>query len=78
MIERAHVLGLDVYLGGFFESPLARRANRALARHYLTRASDIADAKLTSVGLFESDDWGYGFLPGPALESSSPLLTHYW
>jgi O-succinylbenzoate synthase len=78
MIERAQDLGLEVYLGGFFESPLARRANRALAHHYLTRPSDIADVVVRGEGLFESDAWGCGFLPGAVLESTKPLVSRHW
>lgn len=78
MIERAHHLGLEVYLGGFFESPLARHANRALARHYLSRPSDIANAVLNETELLSPDAWGYGFLPGSTLESTQPLLSRLW
>jgi O-succinylbenzoate synthase len=78
MIERAQHLGLEVYLGGFFESPLARCANRALARHYVSRPSDIADVVVRGEELFEVDSWGCGFLPGAALESSPPLVTRHW
>jgi len=76
MIERAHQLGLEVYLGGFFESPLARRANRALARHYLARPSDVSPVALTGdEGVLVPDSWGCGFLPGPDLENALPLLN---
>ena len=78
MIERAQLLGLDAYVGGFFESPLARGANAALARHYVSLPSDIGDTILDSVGLFVGDDFGFGFLPGTILESSQPLLTRIW
>ena len=78
MIERARTLGLDVYLGGFFESPLARRANRALARHYVTRASDIAEVALHEDRVLSRDRWGCGYLPGEVLESKETLLNREW
>ncbi len=64
MIERAQLLGLDAYVGGFFESPLARGANAALARHYVSLPSDIGDTILDSVGLFVGDDFGLWLPPG--------------
>jgi len=78
MIERAQRLGLEVYLGGFFESPLARGANRALARHYLTRPSDIAEVDLDADDLLTPDPWGCGYLPGGALESKETLMNRLW
>ena len=79
MIEHAQGLGLGVYLGGFFEPPLARRANRSLARHLVTLPSDIAPARLeTTSDLLAPDPWGFGYLPGPDLETDAPLVTHQW
>lgn len=42
LVARARDLGLAAYLGGFFESGLARRAHRALADHCVTEPSDVA------------------------------------
>jgi O-succinylbenzoate synthase len=78
MIERAQHLGLGVYLGGFFESPVARRANRALARHYLERPSDVAHSNLYTGNVVSPDSWGCGFLPGADLESSKTLVNRHW
>jgi len=78
MIDRARVLGLGVYVGGFFESPLARRANRALALHCVDLASDIGDVALDARGVLIEDSWGCGFLPGAALESSAALVNRDW
>jgi hypothetical protein len=36
-------LGLDPYLGGFFESPYARHVHRLLANNCISQPSDIAD-----------------------------------
>ena len=41
MIERAKELGLRAYVGGFFESELARSVNRTLARYTTDEPSDI-------------------------------------
>ncbi len=47
IIVRAQQLGLRVYLGGFFESPYARRVHRALAYGCgLTEPSDLGDVAL--------------------------------
>jgi L-alanine-DL-glutamate epimerase-like enolase superfamily enzyme len=45
IIERAHSLGLKVYLGGFFESPYARHVHRALAQSTVDEPSDIGDVE---------------------------------
>jgi len=74
VIERAHALGLEVYVGGFFESPLGRAANRVLAHHLVQRPSDIGDAPLViDEQLLEVDPWGCGYLPGTGLASTTPL-----
>ena len=78
MIERAQHLGLDVYLGGFFESPLARRAHRALARHLVALPSDIDPADLEDSDVLTRDPWGCGFLAGGALESAPTVLNRRW
>jgi O-succinylbenzoate synthase len=47
IIVRAQQLGLRVYLGGFFESPYARRVHRALANGCgVTEPSDLGDVAL--------------------------------
>lgn len=43
LITRAQGLGLRVYLGGFFESPYARRVHRALANSCVIEPSDVGD-----------------------------------
>lgn len=42
IITHAREIGLRPYVGGFFESPLARRLNRALAQALVDEPSDIA------------------------------------
>jgi len=78
MIERAATLGLGVYVGGFFESPLGRRANRALARHSVELASDIGEVALVAHDVLAVDPWGCGFLPGASLESQETLVNRQW
>jgi O-succinylbenzoate synthase len=47
IVLRAQQLGLRVYLGGFFESPFARRVHRALANGCgITEPSDLGDVAL--------------------------------
>jgi len=43
MAQRAAALGLEPYVGGFFESPYARRVHRLLANNCISQPSDIAD-----------------------------------
>lgn len=79
MIARAQDLGLGVYLGGFFESALARGVNRALARHFLTLPSDIAPTRFeSSEGVLTPVRGGCGYLPGPDLVDETPLVTRQW
>ena len=75
LIELAAYRGLEVYLGGFFESPLARGANRALAQHLITRPSDIAASPVDVEGLLEATPSGLGFVVGAELEKAPPLVS---
>ena len=50
MIERAKELGLRPYVGGFFESELARSVNRTLARHTTGEPSDIGVVATANAG----------------------------
>ena len=43
MAQRAVSLGLEPYIGGFFESPYARRVHRLLANNCIAQPSDVAD-----------------------------------
>lgn len=57
LLARCNEMGLRCYLGGYFESSLARRAHRAVAGSFLVEASDVAEVEagtrdtLRSVGL---------------------------
>ncbi|MGA2123518.1 MAG: enolase C-terminal domain-like protein [Acidimicrobiales bacterium] len=48
LIARAQGSGLRVYLGGFFESPYARRVHRALANSCVIEPSDVGDVAVAS------------------------------
>ncbi len=75
LIELAGYRGLEVYLGGFFESPLARRANRTLARHLVSRPSDIGESPIDAHDVLVPTAGGLGFRVGPALEAMTPLVS---
>ncbi len=79
LIECGRDLGLGVYLGGFFESPLARGLNRALARHLVSLPSDIAPASLEPLhDVLVPAREGCGYLAGPGLTDETPLVTRDW
>ena len=67
LIEHAKAKGLRPYVGGYFESPLARSVNRALAESFVSEASDIAPAPLTNGGTWIQDETGVGLRPSPEL-----------
>ena len=55
LVAKAQRAGLRVYLGGFFESPYARRVNRTLANSCISEPSDLDD-----VAVRERSDRGGG------------------
>jgi len=66
IIARAKELGLRPYLGGFFESELARSVNRTLAQHLVSEPSDIGPVGTQSSDQkteFVEDSAGFGLLP---------------
>jgi hypothetical protein len=50
MAQRAVSLGLRPYLGGFFESPFARRVHRLLAENCIAEPSDLGDVTVDEHG----------------------------
>ena len=78
MVARATELGLAVYLGGFFESDLARTVHRCLAQHAVSEPSDIATvprADLTEPEVVETAV-GLGVTPSlGALSHARPVVT---
>jgi O-succinylbenzoate synthase len=66
---RSH--GIATYIGGFFESPLARTLNRTLATALTEQPSDVGDV------LFE--EGGHGFVTGQGLPlAPSETLINSW
>jgi len=66
MIARAHSLGIDAYVGGFFELSYARKVHSHLANATTDQPSDIAEAVLEndqSIPDFVKDDFSFGLLP---------------
>ena len=63
MVAKAQSLGIDAYIGGFFESTYARTVNRHLANACTDQPSDLADVLVGSGGgsdFFVSDDHSFG------------------
>jgi L-alanine-DL-glutamate epimerase-like enolase superfamily enzyme len=78
MIERAKELGLRVYVGGFFESELARSVNRALARHTTDEPSDIGVVAVAGPGSdpdFAVAPTGFGLVPTKGLLARGVRIT---
>jgi len=74
MIERAKELGLRAYVGGFFESELARSVNRTLARHTTGEPSDIgavATALARPEAGYSPSPTGFGLVPDKGLLENS-------
>ncbi len=77
MIERSIELGLQPYMGGFFESSLARHVNRTLAQHCIEEPSDIGDVATVDTGIdgdVETRDFGFGLAPSGAVLAKATLL----
>ena len=63
MIAKAQFLGIDAYIGGFFESEFARTVNRHLANACTEQPSDLSEVVLGSgegTQNFVSDDHSFG------------------
>ena len=78
MIARAKELGLRVYLGGFFESPFARRVHRALANQAILEPSDLGTVHVAGLEYFDevmSVDSGFGLRPSPQLLERSRVIA---
>ncbi|MHB8380134.1 MAG: enolase C-terminal domain-like protein [Acidimicrobiales bacterium] len=70
IIARADELGLEAYLGGFFESPFARRVHQCLAHSCVREPSDLGDVILAGSAVGEVDDVAGRF----GVEPSSVML----
>lgn len=71
IFERARDAGLRAYLGGFFESPYARRVHRALARHVTDEPSDVGEVALAAGAALETSALPVSF----GLEPSASMLA---
>ncbi len=77
MIERAKAQGLRPYLGGFFESPLARGVNRCLAEHCVEEPSDLGEVASHSRDVakdFVVLEGGFGLAPSKELLGNARIL----
>ena len=73
IILRAHEEGLRAYVGGFFESPYARRVHRWLANSCVDEPSDVGAVDVLFEGYDrEADEVASGFGVTPSLE----MLAH--
>jgi len=72
LLSEAASLGLATYVGGFFESPLARHAHRCVAASFDVEASDVALVQYRET-LGSPLDSGVGWSPlsGSALETAT-------
>jgi len=69
IIIRARAEGLRPYVGGFFESPYARRVHRALANSCVDEPSDLSPVDVVNEGYArEVDADAYGFGVSPSAE----------
>jgi o-succinylbenzoate synthase len=78
IILRAQEEGLRPYIGGFFESPYARRVHRWLANSCLNEPSDLAPVDVLFEGYaHEVDDSvdGFGVTPSLSMLEHGPVLV---
>jgi o-succinylbenzoate synthase len=77
MVSRALELDLRPYLGGFFESPFARHANRLLAHHCVEEPSDVGVVATSSPDVLDLTvaRGGFGVAPSPEVLARSQLLA---
>ncbi|MGH3733619.1 MAG: enolase C-terminal domain-like protein [Acidimicrobiales bacterium] len=75
VIARAQDLGLRVYLGGFFESPYARRVNRALANSCVREPSDVSDVAVSADEAPSQITTSFGVEPSARVLEEAHALT---
>ncbi len=63
VIEAAKAAGIRPYVGGFFESPLARSVHRRLAAAFVVEPSDVGTVASDSAGLVGPVAGGFGLAP---------------
>jgi O-succinylbenzoate synthase len=75
VIARAKEFGLRVYLGGFFESPYARRVNRALANSCLREPSDVGIVAVNAREEATAIETSFGVEPSEETLRDAEALT---
>jgi len=78
MIAKAHSLGIDAYVGGFFESAFGRNVNASLARACTDQPSDIGPVKVLAnkeVNDFVTSSFSFGLEPSTAFTSGLDTLS---
>ncbi len=79
LIARAHDAGLGAYVGGFFESPYARRVHQALAFNTVDEPSDLDAVAVVLEGYdheVDSIELAFGLRPSAVmLECATVVLT---
>jgi O-succinylbenzoate synthase len=77
IVSRADELGLDAYLGGFFESPYARRVHQHLAISCVREPSDLGAVTLGGGPIVEVADvvGGFGVEPSAAMLEGARQLS---
>ena len=77
MIAKAHSLGIDAYVGGFFESNYARNVHRHLANATTDQPSDFADVLLVTgqnSSDFVKDEFSFGLIPSTEFLDSLNII----
>lgn len=78
MSQRAVSLGLEPYMGGFFESAYARRVHRLLAQHCISAPSDITDVAVQRdrpLDELEPASGGFDVAPSGALLEGARVVA---
>ncbi|HUZ42121.1 MAG TPA: enolase C-terminal domain-like protein [Acidimicrobiales bacterium] len=79
IILRAQEEELRAYVGGFFESPYARRVNRWLANNSVDEPSDLSPVEVQLQGYSREVDEvsdGFGVTPSPEMLECGALLVY--
>ncbi len=75
LVRVAESNGLRAYIGGFFESPLGRAANRGLSSNTTDEPGDVGPVALaTGQGGWLSDHLGFGLRPSEAFFAEAQLV----
>jgi O-succinylbenzoate synthase len=80
MIEKAALLGLRSYLGGFFESPYARHVHRLLAQNCVSEPSDLGLVAVVGSAdepEVESVAGGFQVAPSARLLQRAPVIARW-